>query len=181
MVADAIGSRGGRRIPIAMVCASLEKPVGDGASRLPLRPAETALRGVPSGTVGNEMFLSVCGLMSTGTRTLLISRWRTGGQSSYELIRQFIQELPYASAADAWQRSVQVTMETPLDFNREPRIKKSTSGEGMTAGHPFFWSGYMLVDTGWAPPKTEKPVAGPPVINLNAKAGALGAAPSAKD
>ena len=140
--------------------------------------AETALRGVPSGTVGNEMFLSVCGLMSTGTRTLLISRWRTGGQSSYELIRQFIQELPYAGAADAWQRSVQVTMETPLDFNREPRIKKSTSGEGMTAGHPFFWSGYMLVDTGWAPPKTEKPVAGPPVINLNAKAGAV---PAAKD
>ncbi len=143
--------------------------------------AETALRGVPSGTVGNEMFLSVCGLMSTGTRTLLISRWRTGGQSSYELIRQFIQELPYAGAADAWQRSVQVTMETPLDFNREPRIKKSTSGEGMTAGHPFFWSGYMLVDTGWAPPKTEKPVVGPPVINLNAKAGTLGAAPAAKD
>jgi tetratricopeptide (TPR) repeat protein len=143
-------------------------------------PAETALRGTPSAGAGNEMFLSICGLMSTGTRTLLISRWRTGGASSYELLRQFLQELPYASAADAWQRSVQVTMDTPLDFNREPRVKKSTGGEGMTGRHPFFWSGYLLVDTGWAPPKAEKPVAGPAAINLNAKAGAA-AAPAPKN
>ncbi len=146
-------------------------------------PAETALRSTPSGGLGNEMFLSVCGLMSTGTRTLLLSRWRPGGESSYELIRQFIQELPFSSAADAWQRSVQVAMQTPLDFNREPRIKKSTGGEGMTARHPFFWSGYLLVDTGWAPPKADKPVAGagPAVINLNAKAAAPGDAPAAKN
>ena len=86
-------------------------------------PAENALRSGPG--TGNEMFLNLCGLMSTGTRTVLLSRWRTGGESSYDLVRQFIQELPYSSAADAWQRSVQMLMETPLDLNREPRIKRS--------------------------------------------------------
>lgn len=133
-------------------------------------PAESSLRSVSSGTAGSELFLSVCGLMSTGTRTILLSRWRTGGQSSYELVRQFIQELPFASAADAWQRSVQMMMLTPVDFDRESRIKKSADGDAITARHPFFWSGYMLVDTGWTPPKSEEPRAAPPVINLNAKA-----------
>ena len=70
------------------------------------------------------MFLSVCGLMSTGTRTVLISRWRTGGQTSYELMRQFVQELPYSTADDAWQRSVQTQIDTPLDLTREPRMKR---------------------------------------------------------
>jgi tetratricopeptide (TPR) repeat protein len=133
-------------------------------------PAETSLRNAASGLAGNEMFLSVCGLMSTGTRTVLISRWRVGGQSSYELVRQFLQELPFASAADAWQRSVQLAMETPIDFDHESRVKKTANGDAMTAHHPFFWSGYMLVDTGWAPQKAEKKPAAAPVINLNAKA-----------
>jgi CHAT domain-containing protein len=124
---------------------------------------------MPSGQAGNEMFLTVCGLMSTGARTILLSRWRVGGESSYELTRQFIQELPFAAAADAWQRSVQLIMESPVDFDHEPRVRKTPSGEAITAHHPFFWAGYMLVDTGWSPLKNEKPAA-PPVINLNAKA-----------
>ena len=82
--------------------------------------------------------------------------------------------------ADAWQRSVQVTMETPLDFNREPRIKKSTSGEGMTAGHPFFWSGYMLVDTGGRLPRPKSQSRGHR-SSISMPRPALGAAPSAKD
>jgi hypothetical protein len=133
-------------------------------------PAETSLRTATSGLAGSEMFLSVCGLMSTGTRTVLISRWRVGGQSSYELVSQFLQEMPFASAADAWQRSVQLLMETPVDFNRETRVKPTPGMGPMTAHHPFFWAGYMLVDTGWTPQKAEKPPAAAPVINLNAKA-----------
>ena len=41
---------------------------------------------------GNELFLAVCGLMSTGTRTILISRWRAGGQTSFNLVREFAPE-----------------------------------------------------------------------------------------
>ena len=136
--------------------------------------AENGLKSsVGPGALGSEMFLSVCGLMSTGARTVLLSRWRTGGQTSYELIRQFVQELPYASADEAWQRSVQLQMDTPLDISQEPRVRQVGGSEAPTAKNPFFWSGYMLVDTGWSPTSSEP--AGPPVIRL--PAAAAGAAP----
>ena len=90
------------------------------------------------------MFLSLCGLMSTGSRTILLSRWRTGGESSYDLVRQFVQELPYSSAADAWQRSVQMLMQSPLDLNREPRVKRVAGGDSATGRNPFFWAGYLV-------------------------------------
>lgn len=119
-------------------------------------PAENSLRQVTSGPRGTELFLSACSLMAGGARTVLMSRWRTGGASSEELIRQFAAELPYAGAADAWQRSVQMTWDTPLELDREPRIKRSSGGEGATARHPLFWSGFLLLDTGWSPAKPEQ-------------------------
>jgi hypothetical protein len=119
-------------------------------------PAENGLRQTASAPRGSELFLSLCGLMSSGARTVLISRWRTGGASSEELVRQFAQELPYTSAADAWQRGVQLLWETPLELDREPRVKRSAGIDGPPARHPFFWSGYMLIDTGWSPSKPEQ-------------------------
>jgi tetratricopeptide (TPR) repeat protein len=107
--------------------------------------------GLKRRTTGNELFLSVTGLMATGTRTILLSRWRTGGQSSYDLVREFTQELPYSVAADAWQRSVQLTRASELDLEREPRVKDRRLDRAPNADHPFFWSGYMLVDTGMQP------------------------------
>ena len=124
-------------------------------------PAESALKQATS-TTGSEMFLSLCGLMSTGSRTVLISRWRTGGETSYELVRQFVQELPYSSASDAWQRSVQMLIESPLDLNREPRVKRVPGVDSVTGRNPFFWAGYLLADTGWTPPKAEQQAA--PII-----------------
>ena len=82
---------------------------------------------------GNDVFLNVCGLMSTGTRTILLSRWRTGGQSSYDLVREFVQELPHTSPADAWQRAVLLEMDARLNLEAEPRVKKS-AGERRAQG-----------------------------------------------
>ncbi len=96
---------------------------------------------------GHELFLSTCGLMSSGARTILISRWRTSGQTSLDLAREFVQELPHTSAADAWQRSVLLARETPLEPEFEQRVKRSTEiGDVLSADHPFFWAGYLLVD-----------------------------------
>ncbi len=64
---------------------------------------------------GNEIFLSLCGMMSTGTRTILLSRWRSGGQTSLDLVREFTQELPHTTPADAWQRAVQVVQQFALE------------------------------------------------------------------
>jgi tetratricopeptide (TPR) repeat protein len=119
-------------------------------------PAENSMRQAPNSPAGNDLFLATCGLMSTGARTVLISRWRTGGESCHELVRHFVEELPHTSAADAWQRSVEMLWETPLEFDREPRVTRAAGAEGATARHPLLWSGYMLIDTGWAPPKPEQ-------------------------
>lgn len=102
-------------------------------------------------TTGDELFLAVTGMMATGTRTILLSRWRTGGQSSYDLVREFTQELPYSLAADAWQRSVQLVRAGELDLEREPRVKAELLDRAPNADHPFFWAGYLLVDTGMDP------------------------------
>ncbi len=119
--------------------------------------AENSLRQVNTPAPGSEVFLTICGLMASGTKTILLSRWRTGGQSSFEIVREFAQELPHTSPADAWQRAVLVTADTRLDPAAEPRVQPG--GRDPPKGvHPFFWAGYMLVDSGVGP----TPVAGAP-------------------
>ena len=117
--------------------------------------AESGLKNKDS---GQEVFLAVCGLMANGTRTILLSRWRTGGQTGFDLIREFAQELPHATPANAWQRSVQLAVETEIDPEREPRVKTPASGGSVKARHPFFWGGYLLIDTGTSPGADEEPV-----------------------
>jgi CHAT domain-containing protein len=135
------------------------------ASEASMKKADAPRRGSKSDTQpkveirpGDEIFLSLCGMMSTGTRTILLSRWRSGGQSSLDLVREFTQELPHTTPADAWQRAVQVVSNEPLVVESEPRVKKdaaATSTASLKASFPFFWAGYMLVDAG-SPPEKEK-------------------------
>lgn len=113
-------------------------------------PAENALKGQSPGTAGAELFYSTCGLMALGARTVMISRWRPGGQSSIDLAREFAQELPHTTAADAWQRSVQLVTTRPLNGPAEPRVRIEATDDAILAEHPFFWSAFMVLDTGTA-------------------------------
>jgi CHAT domain-containing protein len=105
-------------------------------------PAEDGLRGQHN---GDDLLLSSCGLMAAGTRTLVLSRWRTGGRTSMELVREFLQELPHQPAANAWQRSVLLVRSGELDPSAEPRLKNVKLDEVPSADHPFFWAGYLLM------------------------------------
>ncbi|NLY02465.1 MAG: CHAT domain-containing protein [Rhodopirellula sp.] len=116
--------------------------------------AESGLKKIDRTAPGAEMFLSICGLMASGARTVLLSRWRTGGRSSFDLVREFSQELPHTSPADAWQRAVLVAADTRINAEAEPRVKESDT-EQLRAVHPFFWAGYMLVDSGTPSPEGE--------------------------
>jgi hypothetical protein len=133
-------------------------------------PCESALK--KGNANGDEMFLTLCGLMATGTRTALISRWRVGGRSAMQLLREYHQELPHDSAAEAWRRAVKLLRSSALDSTREPRIKAPAATEGLTGEHPFFWSGYLLADTGsdpsGEPPPRPKPPAAKPADGLKA-------------
>lgn len=110
--------------------------------------AETGLKG---GTAGDEIFLGACGLMASGARSVLLSRWVLGGQSTFDLLREYAQELPYAKPADAWRRSVLLNAPNPIDPSREPRLRVETVTDEIRAAHPYFWSGYLLVDSGAQP------------------------------
>jgi CHAT domain len=133
--------------------------------------AENGLKATGS-PPGNDMFLSTTALLATGARTVLISRWRTGGDTAIGLTREFLQELPFVTAAEAWQRAVQVVGQSPLDGQREPRLVAHRASQqevdSLKADHPFFWSGYMLVDTGASPQVPEK-VAEKPLLKFEGK------------
>ncbi|MEX0612377.1 MAG: CHAT domain-containing protein, partial [Pirellulales bacterium] len=99
---------------------------------------------------GDEVFQSLCGLMGDSARIILLTRWRTSGRTNFELVREFARELPHAPATEAWQRACLLARESPLEAAREPRLKRidEATAELPTADHPFFWAGYLLVDTG---------------------------------
>ncbi len=112
-------------------------------------PAEEALR---RGGTGQELFMIACALAGSGTRTALISRWRVGGKSTRQLIREFLQELPHRSASEAWQRSVQLWQPTQVELESEPRVDARSFSQPLDGSFPFFWAGYLLLDTGSEPP-----------------------------
>jgi len=127
--------------------------------------AEDSLKTAKGAAPGSEIFLSVCGLMASGSRTILLSRWRTGGQTSYDLVREFTQELPHTAPAEAWKRAVFLTAGSRLNLAAEPRIKRAATDEPPKANHPFFWAGYLLVDPGTSPNPPEAP-AEKPVLKI---------------
>ncbi|MEQ8837814.1 MAG: hypothetical protein RID07_13495, partial [Lacipirellulaceae bacterium] len=113
-----------------------------------------------TGAAGSELFMASCTLMEAGAETLFMSRWRVGGQTTLDATREFAQELPYSSAADAWQRSVQILRTMPIDPKVEMRVKEERRAaeipdEPLTAEHPFFWAGYLVVDSGLPGPEEE--------------------------
>lgn len=100
---------------------------------------------------GYEIFLAACGIMATGTRTALLSRWRTGGKTPAVLVREFTTQLSSAGASAAWQHAVSVARHEQLDAKLEPRVRAARDITEVSADHPFFWAGYLLLDTGAEP------------------------------
>lgn len=127
-------------------------------------PAENSLKTVPA-VPGSDIFLSVCGLMANDARTILLTRWRSGGRSNTSFVQEFAQELPHTTPADAFQRAVLVTAGSRLQLDREPRVKQSRQAEP-TANHPLFWAGFMLIDRGVRDAPATEPAAALDVLDL---------------
>ncbi len=124
--------------------------------------AEIALKQTDPLGPGMDIFLPLCGLMANGARTVLLSRWRPAGQTTFDLVREFVQEIPYTTADDAWQRAVLLVANQKLNPEAEPRLKKpNPNEEPPKANHPFFWAGYLLMDTGVPAQASGKPAEPP--------------------
>ena len=109
--------------------------------------AGAADNGVRGNADGHEFFVVACAMLSSGTRTMLISRWNVGGESVLKATRKYLDDVAadYAPSR-AWHRAAQSLQQTPLDWNRETRLKPMNTPPELTGAHPVFWSGYMLLD-----------------------------------
>ncbi|MDR0391587.1 MAG: hypothetical protein LBH59_06750, partial [Planctomycetaceae bacterium] len=116
-------------------------------------PAETALRAPSSAKTpylanGNDIFMTAMALEACGAKTILMSRWRTGGRSTYDLVGEFMKAYPDMPAANAWRQAVLNVGVKPIEVEQEPRIKITPKDEKPLAAHPFFWSPFILIDRG---------------------------------
>jgi tetratricopeptide (TPR) repeat protein len=109
----------------------------------------------PSGRPGEELFMTAVDLMAAGSSTAVLARWRVGGGSTVDLMTEFLRDVtaipqgrPRPPASESWRRAVDlVTAERP-DLDREPRLKPHSDTVLTDGRHPFFWAGYLLVDSG---------------------------------
>ncbi|MCL2006009.1 MAG: CHAT domain-containing protein [Planctomycetaceae bacterium] len=138
------------RVPIA---SWLTLPWG--GPRLVVLPAfhtaaENSLRtGVQN---GDDLFLLAMLLEASGARSILISRWRTGGRASYDLVEQFLAQLSQRPAVEAWRQAILEVGSEPINLDEEPRVRRDANMESVPiANHPFFWGAFMLIDRGERP------------------------------
>jgi CHAT domain-containing protein len=84
-------------------------------------------------------------LRAAGVRSVLLSRWAVGGESTAGLIAEYAQELPVVGMSDAWSRSRDVLRRTELDPVAEPLLTKTEHTREETSGdQPLFWAGYLI-------------------------------------
>lgn len=110
--------------------------------------AEDALKG---NTTGNDIFLTSLGLMATGSETVVLSRWHSGGSASMAIVEGIGTRLSEMPASTAWQEAMAGVREMPLEGKKEPRLKGSGADIPQTLDHPYFWADMMLIDTGIRP------------------------------
>lgn len=129
-------------------------------SKLPPRP-------------GDELFEASMTALAAGARTAVISRWRTGGFTTAELMREFVRDClgpgdGSGGPAESWRRAVDLVTPEPLHLPYEPRVKLVGNSVLEDASHPFFWAGYMLVDTGTMPAAEDADPAARPAMQMQA-------------
>lgn len=111
--------------------------------------AERAIKPTRGGRPGDELFYAACELMAAGRPTTLLTRWTTDGEHAGELIEEWLVGIDHATPAEAWRRSVQLARPMPITPGREPRVE-APDNDGLATppdgSHPFFWSGYLLLD-----------------------------------
>lgn len=139
--------------PRLVVLPGLQTAIATGLANPPARP-------------GEDIFLPAMDLVAAGARTLLMTRWRSGGQIGASLTREFLRETADRSGlppAAAWQRAIDVVTPERPDPDREPRVKQAGDAVLEDASHPLFWAGYVLVECGSDVPVDDRPAAAPAV------------------
>ena len=115
--------------------------------------SSAAASGAKGSADGSGLFLTACNLIAMGSQTGLLSRWYTGLVPSCQASTTFAKNVQNESAIDAWIATQEQIRQAPLDYSEGSRIRKPKEAPmDAKSDHPYFWAGYLLIDTGWAPP-----------------------------
>ena len=120
--------------------------------------AEDGLKRMNPMAPGSEMFLSTCAMMASGVDSIILTRWRTGGGTTFDLVREFLEassEDETIDVATAWREAVYAVVPEKIRLEDEPRVASGPRDEAPTAGHPFLWAAFMPIDMGY--PDVEAP------------------------
>lgn len=121
---------------------------------------------------GRDLFLTSIGLMASGSRSALLSRWATGGKSAIELTKRYASQLPQSGMAQAILESRKSVRQLDLEYANEPRVRTKKADPAIKGDHPFFWAAHMLFSIPDGSPATAPPKAAAPAID-NPAAGAV--------
>lgn len=116
-------------------------------------PAIVLLAGLNSGLSqgklarGNDLFLPVCSMLYSGTKTACLSRWPVGGSSAKTFLQRELEELQGERPSAAFRRSVLAQWTEQFLIAEEPSLLPAAkeSPPLILGSHPLLWSGYMSV------------------------------------
>ncbi len=94
---------------------------------------------------GSEMFFTATSIMAAGGRSVLLSRWNAGGQTQAELGARYGRYAAAMPVTLALQNAIKHVQSVKIDRVKEPRVKADANPHEISADHPFFWAGPMLV------------------------------------
>ena len=104
--------------------------------------------GGPSGRLradGSDLFLTSTALMAAGSRSLLLSRWNTGGQLQMELAGRFANHSRSMPMTAALKQSIAEVKLLDVVADAEPRINFEKEAAELKGDQPFIWSSQILV------------------------------------
>lgn len=96
---------------------------------------------------GSELFLTACGLLYSGCRSAIVTRWPAGGESTQHILTRYLQESAVESSSTSMRRAIISQWPTELLVSDEPVLLPAGDEEAtLTSGrHPLLWAGYMAV------------------------------------
>lgn len=96
---------------------------------------------------GSEMFVMSVTLLASGSRTIMLPRWPTGGAISLGLSRLYAERLSEnQNGARALRQAMIEARDLDFDIEKEPQVKNEKDPGDISASHPFFWSSFFVVD-----------------------------------
>lgn len=139
--------------------------------------------GLRGNSDGTELEFYSTLLMAAGCQSMVLPRWRSGGHLAYDMQNAIIQHVPQMTTAAAVREAILKVRKSPLDPERQTRLRPARGEAPETADHPFWWAGQMVIDRGsWyrdpdGEPGLRRPGDGVPQLQLGGEPPVDGQAP----